>query len=235
MVKILFAEDEAILGKLVKEALERNRDWEIHWCRDGADALRMYRAIRPDICVLDVMMPAMDGFTLAREIRTIDENVPILFLTARSQTADVVKGFESGGNDYLKKPFSLEELGLRVKELLRRSGSRNLPAEKQAAKDHFAIGKFIFYPATQTLKSPTASHNLSYKESELLHELLLHKNDVMERKMILLKLWGDDNFFNARNMDVYIVKLRKYLAEDSNLAIVSIRGVGYKLIEHAPE
>ena len=234
MAKILFAEDEAILGKLVKEALERNRDWEIHWCRDGADALRMFRAIRPDMCILDVMMPAMDRFTLAREIRTISGDVPILFLTARSQTADVVKGFESGGNDYLKKPFSLEELTLRVKELMRRGGNTT-PVEKQEAKDHFNVGKFIFYPATQTLKSPEASYSLSYKEAELLHELILHKNDVMERKMILLKLWGDDNFFNARNMDVYIVKLRKYLAEDSKLAIVSIRGVGYKLIEHAGE
>jgi len=235
MAKILFAEDEAILGKLVKEALERNRDWEIHWCRDGADALRMFRVIRPDMCILDVMMPAMDGFALASEIRMINDHVPILFLTARSQTADVVKGFESGGNDYLKKPFSLEELTLRVKELLRRGGSPAAQPEKQEARDHFSIGKFVFYPATQTLKSAAVQHTLSYKEAELLHELILHKNDVMERKMILLKLWGDDNFFNARNMDVYIVKLRKYLAADSNLAIVSIRGVGYKLIEHAEE
>lgn len=234
MIRILFVEDEAVLGKLVKEALERDKTWEIHWFRDGIEAYRNFTTVEPDICVLDVMLPAMDGFELAREIRKVNKDVPVLFLTARSQTADVVKGFESGGNDYLKKPFSLEELTLRIRELLRRSSQPLAPdAGAAAAKDKLTVGKYEFIPATQTLKTEGKSVSLSFKESELLHELILHKNGLLDRKRVLLKLWGDDNFFNARNMDVYIAKLRKHLAGDDRLSIVNIRGYGFKLIEQA--
>ena len=233
MTKILFVEDELVLGRLVKEALERDKTWEIHWYRDGVEAYRNFKTLDMDICVLDVMLPAMDGFELAGEIRKVNKEVPILFLTAKSQTADVVKGFEAGGNDYLKKPFSLEELTVRIKELLRRT-EKKTPEMQDAGKDRLKVGKFEFFPALQQLKlNGQTTTNLSYKEAGLLHELILHKNGLMDRKSVLIKLWGDDNFFNARNMDVYIAKLRKYLAADPLLSIVNIRGYGFKLIEES--
>lgn len=225
MTKILFVEDEAILGRLVNEALGRDKTWDIHWFKNGREAYSEYRSVQPDICVLDVMLPGMDGFELARLIREFDKEVPILFLTARSQTADIVTGFESGGNDYLRKPFSLEELTLRIKELLR----RHKTTTKET--DLLQIGNYQFQPAMQMLKINDQVINLSFKENELLRELVKHKNGLMDRKAALLKLWGDDNFFNARNMDVYIGKLRKHLAADKNLSIVNIRGFGFKLIE----
>lgn len=230
MPKILFAEDEAVLGNLVTEALEREPEFSVQWVKNGKEALDSFGAQLPDICVLDVMMPILDGFRVAREIRTGHPDIPILFLTARSQTADVVKGFEAGGNDYLKKPFSIEELVVRIRELLKRTAKK----AHAATPHHFEIGMFLFTPATQTLRSATQAYQLSGKEAELLKELALHKNSLMERKAILLKLWGDDNFFNARNMDVYIGKLRKYLSADPSLSIVNIRGHGYKLIEQEP-
>jgi DNA-binding response OmpR family regulator len=228
MAKILFVEDETVLGRLVKEALERDKTWEIHWFENGRQAYGAYKTVQPDICVLDVMLPGMDGFELAGLIRETDKNVPILFLTARSQTTDIVKGFESGGNDYLKKPFSLEELTVRIKELLRRHGGQQTPV---ANIDLIKIGNYHFQPAMQMLKINGQTVNLSFKETELLHELAKHKNGLLDRKATLIKLWGDDNFFNARNMDVYIAKLRKHLAADPNLSIVNIRGFGFKLIE----
>lgn len=229
MTRILFVEDEAVLGRLVKEALERDKTWEIHWFRDGKQAYGAYKNVDPHICVLDVMLPAMDGFELAKMIREHQHaEVPILFLTARSQTADIVKGFESGGNDYLKKPFSLEELTLRIKELLKRHGGS---IARPADTDLIRLGNYQFQPAMQMLKLNGQTVNLSFKETELLHELVKNKNGLMDRKAALMKLWGDDNFFNARNMDVYIAKLRKHLAADPNLSIVNIRGYGFKLIE----
>jgi DNA-binding response OmpR family regulator len=229
MTRILFAEDEAVLGKLVKEALEREPDFQVDWLRNGHDALKQFKEQTPDICVLDIMMPQMDGFTLINHIRDINQHVPVLFLTARSQTADVVKGFEAGGNDYLKKPFSIQELVVRVKELLRRSSNTTINTD--AGEERYKIGKYQFVPATQTLKCDDIIYNLSNKETQLLHALALKKNDVTSRKEVLMQLWGDDNFFNARNMDVYIGKLRKYLSLDSSLSIINIRGYGYKLIE----
>lgn len=228
MYKILFAEDEAVLGKLVKEALEREKDFDVLWVRNGGDALQQFQLQQPHICVLDVMMPVMDGFAVARQIRALQADVPILFLTARSQTADVVKGFESGGNDYLRKPFSVEELIVRVRELLRRYG---MPTTTTRDTEIYEIGKYTFNPTTQTLRIADETTKLSYKENELLRELVINKNNLMDRKATLLRLWGDDNFFNARNMDVYIARLRKYLLHDENLSIVNIRGYGFKLIE----
>jgi len=227
MIHILFAEDEAVLGKLVKEALEREPEFSVDWVRNGSEALVRFKEQTPDICVLDVMMPVMDGFTLAKQINIINDDVPIIFLTARSQTADVIKGFESGGNDYLKKPFSIEELVVRVKELLR----RKVKEYSDRTNERYEIGIYQFIPATQTLKCATATLQLSNKETQLLHALVINKNSVMERKDALMKIWGDDNFFNARNMDVYIGKLRKYLVHDPALSIINIRGYGFKLIE----
>jgi two-component system response regulator TrcR len=228
MATILLAEDEIILGKLVKEALERD-GYQVSWAKDGQEAFEMYQSNPTDICVLDVMMPKVNGFELAKMIRGTGSAVPILFLTARSETNDVVKGFESGGNDYLKKPFSLEELQLRVKELLNRAPKGKTESISSNDED-YEFGIYHFSPITQTLKSEVETLKLSHKESELLRELIVHKNTLMPRKETLIKLWGDDNFFNSRTMDVYIAHLRKYLKHDPKLSIVNIRGFGFKLI-----
>jgi DNA-binding response OmpR family regulator len=228
MATILLAEDEAVLGKLVKEALER-KSFHVIWGKDGQEAYDLYCSHKPDLCILDVMMPAINGFVLAGMIRNLSADIPLLFLTARSETTDVIKGFESGGNDYLKKPFSLEELMLRIKELLRR---RVQPTSAPiASTEYLQIGKYQFSPVTQLLRSDEESFKLSHKESELLKLLINYKNTLMPRKETLMELWGDDSFFNSRTMDVYIARLRKYLKHDPSLSIVNIRGFGFKLIE----
>ena len=229
MPHILFAEDEAVLGKLVKEALERDPAFKVEWVKNGREALEAFGNCLPDICILDVMMPLMDGFAVAKAIRAKNKVVPLLFLTARSQTADLVKGFEAGGNDYLRKPFSIEELVLRVQELLRRQSAG--PSFSTAQESVFQFGTYRFNAATQVLLYPEGKYPLSGKEAALLEELLLRKNSLLERKATLLKLWGDDTFFNARNMDVYIARLRKYLVHDPSLSIINIRGYGFKLVE----
>ncbi|WP_118950909.1 response regulator transcription factor [Taibaiella helva] len=226
MATILLAEDEIVLGKLVKEALER-KSFEVLWAKDGQEAYDLFCSNQPDLCILDVMMPAINGFVLAEMIRSLTKDIPLLFLTARSETDDVVKGFEVGGNDYLKKPFSLEELTLRIKELLRRNSQ---PVPDTAPSEQHQIGKYQFSPVTQILRSEEETFKLSFKESELLNALIAYKNTLMPRKEILLQLWGDDSFFHSRTMDVYIAKLRKYLKHDPALSIVNIRGFGFKLV-----
>ncbi len=228
MPLLLFAEDEAQLGKLVKAALERDPAFKIQWVKNGREALALFETQVPDLCILDVMMPLLDGFAVAKEIRRKNKTVPILFLTARSQTEDLVKGFTSGGNDYLRKPFSIEELVLRVQELLRRQGA-SVALETTTGFHYFGV--YEFNAATQVLRCAAAKYLLSGKEAALLEALLLHKNSLLERKSALLKIWGDDSFFQARNMDVYIARLRKYLVHDPNLSIINIRGYGFKLVE----
>lgn len=225
MTTILLAEDEAILGKLVKEALER-KSYNVLWAKDGREAYDLYCNHRPELCILDVMMPAISGFALAGMIRALSAEVPLLFLTARSETEDVIRGFEAGGNDYLKKPFSLEELFVRIRELLRR---QQAASDKQPAQ--YELGQYRFSPVTQVLQNGAETYRLSFKESELLKALLLHKNSLMPRRETLLALWGDDSFFHSRTMDVYIARLRKYLRHDPSLSIVNIRGFGFKLVE----
>lgn len=231
MAKILLVEDETLLGKIVKESLEV-RGFEMFHAVDGNEGLRMYHQLAPDLVVMDIMMPEMDGISLAKAIRRNDKQIPIIFLTAKSQTADVVKGFESGGNDYLKKPFSMDELIVRIKELLKRNAINSAP-EPQV----FEIGKYRFDYNKQTLymkknddSGQKEHHQLSHRESEILQRLCLLKNQVLERKGVLIDIWGDDNFFNARSMDVFISKLRNYLKDDTEVQIINIRGVGYKLI-----
>lgn len=228
MPTILLAEDEDVLGLLVKEALELIPEYKVEWVKDGGEAITRYTVLKPDICILDVMMPFTDGFTVAEEIRKISKQVPILFLTARSQSADVVRGFKSGGNDYLKKPFSIEELVVRINELLSRS---DYISSKEKALKVVNIGKYRFTPSSQILSCEQARYNLTSRESDLLKELIIHKNEILDRKKILIQLWGDDNFFNARSMDVFIAKLRKYLIHDPTLSIINVRGYGYKFIE----
>lgn len=224
---ILLAEDEAVLGKLIKEAME-SKGFTVQWAKNGSDALQAYKKEQPDICILDVMMPGIDGFTLAKQIRAINADIPILFLTARSQTSDVLKGYESGGNDYLRKPFSLEELYLRINELLRRLKTA---VSTEDIADEYKIGKYTFLPQAQLLSMDNEKIKLSNKETLLLQELVIHKNKLMERRQTLIKIWGDDNFFNGRNMDVYIAKLRKHLAADASLSIINVRGHGFKLVQ----
>ena len=221
-INVLLAEDEASLGMIVKESLE-TRGFSVNHAVNGVDAFEIYKKEKPDILVLDVMMPKKDGFTLAKEIREENKKIPIIFLTAKSQTSDVLEGFEHGGNDYLKKPFSMEELIVRIKALLHRIA---LKTNMESIK----IGNYIFNFTKQTLLHSENSENLTHREAQLLFYLFEKKNDVLDRTFILNKLWGNDDFFNARSMDVFISKLRKKLKKDPNIQILNIRGFGYKLI-----
>jgi DNA-binding response OmpR family regulator len=224
-VHILLAEDDTNLGHLLKSYLSA-KDYEPALVTDGAQALKLFRKEKYALCLLDVMMPQMDGFTLAREIRAIDPNIPIIFLTAKNLKQDVIEGFKSGADDYLTKPFSMEELVYRIEAILRRSSHREseLPAEK------YTIGQFSFDVSKQLLTFREESQKLTTKESELLELLCRHRNEVLERNFALKSIWIDDNYFNARSMDVYITKLRKYLKKDPRVEILNIHGKGYKLL-----
>ena len=221
-IKLLLAEDEPSLGQIVKESLE-TRNFEVFHAENGVDALDIYHKEHPEVLVLDVMMPKKDGFTLAKEIREENKTIPIIFLTAKSQTKDVLEGFEHGGNDYLKKPFSMEELIVRIHALLDR-----IKLKKDTSK--ISIGQFNFNHIKQTLTFNKQSELLTHRESELLYHLSQKKNEILDRTFILKKLWGNDDFFNARSMDVFISKLRKKLKKDQSIQIVNVRGYGYKLI-----
>lgn len=219
-IKILLAEDEPSLGQILKESLEM-RNFDVILCPNGEDAFIAYEKEDPQLLVLDVMMPLKDGFTLAKEIRNQNEHIPILFLTAKSQVQDVVEGFEIGGNDYLRKPFSMEELIVRINALLKRQKSKDTP---------FSIGQFQFDLQKQTLIYKDTVQTLTHREAQLLWHLHQQKNKTLNRSYILNKLWGDDDFFNARSMDVFISKLRKKLKNDSSIQIINVRGFGYKMI-----
>ncbi|MEL6812692.1 MAG: response regulator transcription factor [Bacteroidota bacterium] len=222
LAKILLAEDEPALGQIVKESLE-TKGFQVLFCKDGEEALDTYYKEKPQLLVLDVMMPKKDGFTLAKEIRMQDEHIPIIFLTAKSQTQDVVEGFTLGGNDYLKKPFSMEELIVRIKNLL----NRNLHSEDTQV----AIGAYQFQFKKQTLQFKDEEPvKLTHREAHLLYHLHNNRNQVLERSIILKKLWNDDDFFSARSMDVFITKLRKKLKQDESVQIINVRGYGYKLV-----
>ncbi|OZV67186.1 response regulator transcription factor [Winogradskyella aurantia] len=221
-IKLLLAEDEAALGQIIKESLE-TRDFDVTLCENGEKAFERYQSETPEILVLDVMMPKKDGFTLAKEIRAIDDTIPIIFLTAKSQTADVVEGFSIGGNDYLKKPFSMEELIVRIHNLLNR-------AKTQKTTEVITLGDFIFdFPKQQLKYKENPETRLTHREAHLLFHLIKNKNKVLDRSLILNKLWGTDDFFSARSMDVFITKLRKKLKRDERIKIINVRGYGYKL------
>ena len=224
---ILLVEDEHILGEVVRESLE-TRGYKVIYCSDGDSGWKAFREIKPHLCVLDVVMPQKDGFTLAREIRAVAPRLPIIFLTSRSQTEDVVKGFEAGANDYVKKPFSMKELIVRIDALLQRDVQ--VFSGESEDEEIFRIGEYLFEPKRQKLCMGTYERKLTHRESELLRLLFLNRNQVLGRTLVLEELWGDDNFFNARSMDVFITKLRKYLRLDPQVEIVNVRGLGYKLI-----
>ncbi|MCK7590374.1 response regulator transcription factor [Subsaxibacter sp. CAU 1640] len=222
-ITILLAEDEPALGMIVKESLE-TRNFKVLLCENGERAFEVYTSEQPELLVLDVMMPKKDGFILAKEIRAIDKLIPIIFLTAKSQTKDVVEGFTLGGNDYLKKPFSMEELIVRINNLLNRK-------QLQKASEIFTIGGYTFDFPKQLLQFESEETILlTHREAHLLFHLIKHKNQVLDRSLILNKLWGNDDFFSARSMDVFISKLRKKLKADDSIQILNVRGFGYKLI-----
>ena len=226
-IKLLLVEDEIALGEIIKESLE-TRDFEVTYCQNGVTGWEQFNQEKPDVCILDVMMPLKDGFTLAEEIRKVDEFTPIIFLTAKSQINDVVKGFEIGANDYLKKPFKMEELIVRIKALLR--DKKRYAQQVLADQDIWHLGQYTFNYPKQLLIKNNKEQKLTHREAAILYKLCQYQNQVMERKPVLLELWGDDSIFNARSMDVFITKLRKHLRQDPKIEIVNVRGVGYKLI-----
>lgn len=221
-IKLLYVEDEPFLGKIVKESLE-SRGFVVHMVADGAEVMQALVAFQPDICVLDVMLPNRDGFSLGAEIRASRSDLPIIFVTAKSQVDDVLKGFSSGGNDYLRKPFSLEELIVRIQNLLALTQGK----VSAGTSDVVQIGQYEFLPLKYELRLGESSRKLSAREADLLKILLENRNFTVTRKDILLKVWGDDHFFNSRNLDVYITKLREYFREDPSIEIITIKGVGY--------
>lgn len=224
-IKILYVEDELFLGKIVKETLEL-RGFEVVMESDGAEVIKSFEASKPDICVLDVMLPNRSGFELAEDIRKLNDDVPVIFLTAKTQTEDVVHGFKIGANDYIRKPFSMEELIARIENALRLKKEETLIVPGDAIN----IGKYQFLLNKQTLVFDKEERKLSYRESELLKYLYQNRDKVIDRRELLNHIWGNDSFFNSRNLDVYITKIRGYLKEDPSLEIITIKGLGYRFV-----
>jgi two-component system, OmpR family, response regulator len=224
-IKILLAEDDTNLGILLRDYLKA-KNYETTLLINGIQALEAFANGSFGLCILDIMMPEMDGLTLAKEIRLTNSDVPIIFLTAKNQREDIIEGFRSGADDYLTKPFSMEELLYRIEAILRRT--TNTSANKK--EDSYIIGGYSFDSLKQILIFGDQSIKLTTKESELLELLCLHGNEILERNYALKTIWIDDNYFNARSMDVYITRLRKYLKKDSTVKILNIHGRGYKLI-----
>ncbi len=224
-IKVLYVEDEMFLGKIVKESLE-TRDFDVVMEDDGAKVVSLFQKEQPDICILDVMLPNKSGFEIAAEIRKLNDDIPVIFLTAKTQTEDVVQGFKLGGNDYIRKPFSMEELIVRIENVLR--VRKDLASELQ--QECIALGKYQYNLNRQVLHNGSEERKLSYRESELLKYLWLNKEKVIDRRDILNLLWGNDSFFNSRNLDVYITKLRNYLKDDPGLEIITIKGIGYRFV-----
>jgi len=225
--RILLVEDEENLGMIIQESLGM-RGFEVTLCNRAASVLSQYFAVRPQLVILDVMLPDGDGFEIARQIRKDDMRVPILFLTSRSLPQDVVQGFESGGNDYLRKPFSLEELVIRIKVLLH--PQRNLFEQAVPVSDEQQFGRFHLTLHSGLLQNGQKQIQLTAREAALLHLLATHKNQTVERQHLLLKIWGQHDFFTGRSLDVFITRLRKYLSADPAVSIMNVRGIGYRLV-----
>jgi len=224
-IKILLAEDDENLGSLLKEYMVAKK-YNTDWFPNGEIAYKNFVKRHYDLCILDVMMPMKDGYTLAKEIRMTNNEIPIIFLTAKTLKEDILEGFKAGCDDYITKPFSMEELLYRIEAVLRRSSRHG----KFNAQKEFAIGKYHFDTEKQLLTVGKKTFKLTTKETELLKLLCLNKNSVLERNFALKTIWIDDNYFNARSMDVYIAKLRKYLKEDPSVEIINIHGKGFKLL-----
>ncbi len=225
--KILYIEDEPYLARIVKDTLEM-RGYEVLHKTDGNKVMEHVSSFAPDICLLDVMLPNVDGYSIANHIRNADPDLPVIFLTAKTQPNDIVKGFSSGGTDYLKKPFSMEELIVRIENQLklRKRESNNL----QSLPDEVALKQYTFYPGRYELHTPEAVIKLSNRESQILGMLCANKNNTTDRRTLLQEVWGDDSFFNSRNLDVYIRKLRGYFEGAEGIEIVTLKGKGYHFV-----
>lgn len=225
---ILLVEDEASLGMLIQENLEQE-GYQVSHAQDGEEALKRFFEARVDLVILDVMMPKKNGFDVAKTIRNTDRQTPILFLTAKIKSDDVVKGFEAGGNDYLRKPFAFQELLVRIKALL--SKERLVDTAISNEQSVFELGGYTFDSQRLLLFDATGEgKKLTMREAELLKLLCENQNRVVPKTSILLRVWGDDSFFNSRSMDVFISRLRKYLEKEESVSLVNLRGVGYKLV-----
>ncbi|MEI8279385.1 MAG: response regulator transcription factor [Bacteroidota bacterium] len=224
--KILLVEDDTNFGQVLKNYLELN-DFVVELARDGILGLAAFRREKFDICLLDVMMPNMDGFTLGEEIRNVDPDMPLFFLSAKSMKEDILTGYKLGADDYITKPFDSEVLLHKIKAILKRNQELQ---EKQHAQIDFNIGRYKFNSKLRTLDLDGDVHTLSPKENELLLMLSEYKNDLLPRENALKRIWGSDTYFNGRSMDVYIAKLRKYLKEDTAVEIVNIHGNGFRLV-----
>lgn len=221
-VKILLAEDDANLGLLLSDFLQ-SEGMQVILCRDGKQALEQFSTQEFDICLLDVMMPIMDGFTLAKEIRTKNTDIPIVFITAKSLKEDKLEGYSIGADDYILKPFDEQELLCKIKALTRRS----VHAQHNSAKQDLQIGKFVLSLNYQSLIIGENQKRLTERECEVLKYLFIHRNKIIKREEMLVALWGENNYFYGRSLDVFITKIRKYLKEDSDLSIENVFGVGF--------
>ena len=222
--KILYIEDEPFLGKIVMETLE-SQGYEVKLVADGALVMNTFNSFFPEICILDVMLPHVDGFTLGTQIRQQFPELPIIFVTAKIETNDLIKGFESGGTDYIRKPFSTRELIVRIENQLSLKQSNNRQITSRKADKN--LGDYVFVPDKYELNYNGTTQKLSSRESEVLSYLVNNRNNAIDRKSLLLEIWGDDSYYNSRTLDVYIRKLRKYFANDSRIEILTLKGKGY--------
>ncbi len=225
-ISILLVEDDPNLGLVLQEYLQLKGGYQVTLCKDGEEGLKAFYQSEFNLCIFDVMMPKKDGFTLGREIRAINNEIPIIYATAKSMMEDKTEGFQLGADDYITKPFRIEELLLRIQAILKRVNMENSSKDERV----FEIGEYSFDILTQTLSRFNQTIKISGKEAELLKLLCLRKNQILTREEALLKIWKDDSYFNGRSMDVYLSKIRKYLKEDPNIEILNVHGKGFKLI-----
>jgi DNA-binding response OmpR family regulator len=222
--KVLYIEDEEFLGRIVSDTLEKE-GYDVTWLQEGSGMMKILEETKPDICVVDIMLPNIDGYSLSKNIKGLYPWMPLIFLTAKSETRDLLKGFDSGGTDYIKKPFSLEELIARIENQLQLSGAR----DNQRFETEIRIGTYTFSPHRFELVKDGETVRLSNRDTEILSVLAANKNRIVDRKDLLVTVWGDDSFFNSRNLDVYIRKLRNYLSDDRSVEIKTLKGKGYLL------
>lgn len=225
-IRLLYVEDEPFLARIVHESLE-SREFEVLLINDGSGAVAAFERFKPDICVLDVMLPGKDGFSIAKEIKKKKPGMPIVFLTAKTQTEDLLKGFESGGNDYLRKPFSMEELIVRIHNLLKIVSGYPQIAPSDIVPEKAILGNYVYFPLRYELHLGVSVKKLSQRENQLLQMLIKEPGAPVMRRDILLALWGDDSYYNSRSLDVYVSRLRDYFSEDPEVQITTIKGVGY--------
>lgn len=225
-IKILYVEDEPFLSRIVTDTLQQ-QGFDVHHEADGFHVIDALNGFRPDLCVLDIMLPGVDGYTLCRQVKARQPDLPVIFLTAKTETADLVKGFEAGGTDYMRKPFSIEELIVRIKNQI---GLVSHRFRSDAVPDDVPLGRYRLIPSRYELVSPSRTIKLSQRDMEVISFLASNKNHITDRRELLLTVWGDDSFFNSRTLDVYIRKIREYLSEDPAIELVTLKGKGYLFI-----